>query len=226
MDTRARSLFVVCVGLFVAACSGGQPSGSVAPAVPTGSPSAAAPTASVEASATTEASSPSVATSASDSASASAAVFTSKTYGYSLTPPAGWSTIQATAKWDGKGAPFHDVPEADQFVSGGPASAWFFGAPTTKDLKARVAETVAVNAKEHGDTCPPLPESQDPIDIGGQPGVLLAFDCGILINSAVTVHDGIAYVFGFRDPSVHAATDPTDRATFLALLKSVKFPSS
>ena len=56
--------------------------------------------------------------------------------------------------------------------------------------------------------------------------MLLGFDCGILINSAVTVHDGMAYVFGFRDPSVHAATDPTDRATFLALLKSVTFPSS
>jgi hypothetical protein len=190
------------------------------------SPSAVAPAASAQPSPLAASPGTSAVASASSSASASAALFTSKTYGYSLTPPAGWTTIQATAKWDGKGAPFHDVPEADQFVSSGPASAWFFGAPTTKDLRARVAETVTANATEHGDTCPPVPEFQDPIDIGSESGVLLGFDCGILINSAVTVHDGMAYVFGFRDPSVHAASDPTDRATFLALLKSVTFPSS
>lgn len=222
MDTRALRLLVIGVAVSVAACSGAQPSSSVAPAAPSATPSAAAPTASAESS--PEA--PSTSASAASTASPSAALFTSKTYGYSLTPPAGWTTIQATAKWDGKGAPFHDVPEADQFVSTGPASAWFFGAPTTRDLKAQVAETVTASATEHGDTCPPVPEFQDPIDIGGEPGVLLGFNCGILINSAVTVHDGVAYVFGFRDPSVHAASDATDRATFLALLKSVTFPSS
>ena len=69
-----------------------------------------------------------------------------------------------------------------------------------------------------------MPESQDPIEIGGEPGVLSSYDCGILINTAVTVHDGVAYVFGFRDPAVHAATSPDDRALFIALLESVKFP--
>jgi hypothetical protein len=226
MGTRAPRLLVIGVAALVAACSGAQPSSSVVPVAPTVSPSTGAPTASVQPSPSAALPSASAVASASSSASASAALFTSKTYGYSLTPPAGWTTIQATAKWDGKGAPFHDVPEADQFVSSGPASAWFFGAPTTKDLRAQVAETVTANATEHGDTCPPVPEFQDPIDIGSESGVLLGFDCGILINSAVTVHDGMAYVFGFRDPSVHAATDPTDRATFLALLKSVTFPSS
>jgi hypothetical protein len=151
--------------------------------------------------------------------------FTSKTYGYSLTVPGDWKTIQATAAWNGKGAPFHDVPEADQFVGPPPASAWFFGAPTTKDLAARVKESIAANAAEHGNTCPPVPSVQEPIEIGGQPGVFLAFDCGILINNAITVHDGVAYLFGFRDPSVHAATSPKDRALFVDLLKSVTFPS-
>ena len=202
--------------LLVGACSGAGSPASQAAAEP--SPVVSAPSVSPSA----VAASPK--TSASPTPTASAAVFESKTYGYSLIPPAGWSTIQATAKWDGQGAPFHDVPEADQFVSPGPASAWFFGAPTDKDLTARVAEAVAANAKEHGDTCPPVPESQDPIEIGGEPGVLLAFDCGILINSAVAVHDGVAYVFGFRDPAVHAATSPADRAVFLGLLESVRFP--
>ncbi len=151
--------------------------------------------------------------------------FTSKTYGYSLTLPGDWTTIQATAAWNGKGAPFHDVPEADQFVGPPPASAWFFGAPTKKDLAARVKESIAANAAEHGNTCPPVPSVQDPIEIGGEPGVLLGFDCGILINNAITVHDGMAYLFGFRDPAVHAATSPKDRAVFLEMLKSVTFPS-
>ena len=34
--------------------------------------------------------------------------FTSKTYGYSLTGPAGWTPIQATAAWDGVSALSHD----------------------------------------------------------------------------------------------------------------------
>jgi hypothetical protein len=222
MHPLVRRLSWLAVALLVGACSGAAssqaPQASPVPVQP--SPTVAAP--STSPSAASE--SPSHAASASPASSA--ALFTSKTYGYSLTPPAGWTTIQATAKWDGQGAPFHDVPEADQFVSQGPASAWFFGAPTSKDLTARVAESVAANAAEHGDTCPPVPEFQDPIEIGGEPGVLLGFDCGILINTAITVHDGVAYVFGFRDPAVHAATSPADRATFLGLLGSVTFPES
>lgn len=50
------------------------------------------------------------------------------------------------------------------------------------------------------------------------------FDCGILINSGIAVHKGTAYLFGFSDPAVHAATDPADRATCLELLGSVRFP--
>ena len=69
-----------------------------------------------------------------------------------------------------------------------------------------------------------MPDVTDQITIGGDPGTLLAFDCGILINNAIAVHDGVAYLFGFRDPAVHAATDPTDRATFVMLLESVRFP--
>jgi len=49
------------------------------------------------------------------------------------------------------------------------------------------------------------------------------WNCGILINSAVTIQNGAAYQFLFRDPAVSAASDPTDEATFLNLLASVKF---
>ena len=216
MDRLVRRLSGLAVALLVGACAAGGSPASQAAAEPSPTSSAAAPSSS----APVESPSPT----ASPTPAASTTPFTSKTYGYSLTPPAGWTTIQATAKWDGKGAPTHDVPAADQFISPGPASAWFFGAPTSKDLAAREAERVAANAKDHGDTCPPVPESQDPIEIGGEPGVLSSYDCGILINTAVTVHDGVAYVFGFRDPAVHAASSPDDRALFLGLLESVKFP--
>ena len=217
MSNLVRAASFVGAALVVTACASGSASSpSVAASVPT-TPS---PVASAVASATVSTLVPSTA----PSAVASPTSFTSKTYGYSLTVPGGWRVIQATAAWDGKGAPFHDVPEADQFIGPKAASAWFFGARTTKDLAGKVKESIAVNAAEHGNTCPAVPDANDPIDIGGQPGALLAYDCGILINNGITVHKGRVYMFGFRDPAVHAATDPADRADFLALLKSVKFP--
>jgi hypothetical protein len=116
------------------------------------------------------------------------------------------------------------VPQADQFVSPGPASAWALAAPTGKDLAGYVDERIAANAAGHSSTCPPTPDVQDPIDIGGGPGTLLGYNCGILINLAVAVHDGVGYLIGFRDPAVHAATDATDKQTLEGLLSSVEFP--
>jgi hypothetical protein len=40
----------------------------------------------------------------------------------------------------------------------------------------------------------------------------------------VVVHDGIVYVFGFRDPAVHAATDAGDLAILEELVASVSYP--
>jgi hypothetical protein len=211
MLTLARLALSFLAAIAVAACSGGS-----APVTP--APSAVAPTAAPSPSPVAVAAATPV-----PGVSSSPTTFTSKTYGYSLTLPAGWTSIQATAAWDGQGAPSHDVPEADQLVGPGAASAWFFGAPTTSDLAAQVKATIAGTATEHSE-CPPVPDVTDPITIGGDPGTLLAFDCGILINNAISIHDGKAYVFGFRDPAVHAATDPTDRATFLQILESVDYP--
>jgi hypothetical protein len=192
MATRAAPILAV---LFLGACSSGSAGPPASP-----SPSEAPP---------------------SPSPSAAPTTFVSKTYGYSLTLPGGWTSVQATAAWDGKGAPGHGVAEADQFVGPAAASSWAFAAPTAKDLAAYVKERIKANAAEHGDTCPATPDAQDPIEIGGQPGTLLAYNCGILINGAVTVDNGVGYLFGFRDPSVPAATDAADRELFLELLKSV-----
>ena len=67
-----------------------------------------------------------------------------------------------------------------------------------------VASVVSDNFKFHGSTCPAKPESVEPIEIGGEPGALIAWNCGILINVAATVHGGTGYHFVFRDPAVAA----------------------
>lgn len=152
--------------------------------------------------------------------------FTSPIYGYTVKLPAGWGAIKAKVPWDGTSKTSSDSPDVDRWVGRTGASAWGFAAPYSGDLKAYTKQTVAANAKYHGDTCPPTPEVEDPITIGGEPGILLAYDCGILINLAVTLRNGVGYTFALRDPNVAAATDPTDAATFAALLDSIQFPGS
>ena len=152
--------------------------------------------------------------------------FTSPVYGYSVELPGGWTAIEAKVAWDGTSSISSDGPEVDQWIGRTEASAWAFAAPYSGDLNAYTKKTVADNAKYHGGTCPPTPETQDPITIGGEPGTLLAYDCGILINLALAVHDGVGYSFGLRDPTIPAATDPTDAAAFAGLLDTVQFPTS
>ena len=151
--------------------------------------------------------------------------FTSQTYGYSVTLPKGWGGIQATERWDGKGSPGSVDADVDQFIdlAANDLGMWAFAAPTTKGLGAYVAGTIDGTLEEHGDTCPAGPVAQHPIDIGGQPGMLLAWDCGLLINQAVVVENGVGYIFGLRDPSVKAATDAGDRKLLAGLVDSVHF---
>jgi len=155
-----------------------------------------------------------------------ASSFTSPVYGYTVELPGGWGAISAKAAWDGTSKTSSDSPEVDRWLGRTGASAWGFAAPYAGDLSAYMKKTLADNAKYHGDTCPPTPQVQQPITVGSEPGMLLAYDCGILINLAVTVHDGVGYTFAFRDPNVPAATDPTDAAMFAALLGSVQLPGS
>ena len=198
----ARSALIVAAAMALVACSIASPSGSVSPSPDT---------------------SPSIPPSPSPSAQTTR--FTSETYGYSLTPPEGWTAVQALARWDGKGSPGAIDAVADQFIGPADTSSWAFAAPTTKGLRAYVKATIQGTVEDHADTWPkPTPDAQHPIEIGGQPGMLLAWDCGLLINQAVTVKDGVGYFFGLRDPAVHTATNAADRKLFLELLGSVKFP--
>ncbi len=152
--------------------------------------------------------------------------FTSPKYGYTVMLPGGWRALEATVAWNGTSKTSSDTPNVDRWLSPTEASGWAYAAPFPSDLTAYSKKTVADTLKFHSSTCPPTPEAQSPIAIDGEPGVLLAYDCGILINVAVAVHHGVGYVFAMRDPSVPAATDPTDAAIFAGLLASVRFPAS
>jgi len=89
-----------------------------------------------------------------------------------MTLPAGWTVTPASAKWDGKSGLSSDSAEVDQFL--GPASATSGVAnPYAKKLLGYVLDLIHWNYKYHGDTCPPTPESQTPVKIGGVPGMLL-----------------------------------------------------
>jgi hypothetical protein len=166
------------------------------------------------------------ATSASSTAAAapSSTAFTSKTYGYTVELAAGWTAVQAQKAWDRKSALSSDSAEVDQFIGPYNTSSWVFAAPSTQKLTAFTAGMVAATTRDHGDTCPSKPDAKRRVTIGGDPGMLLEYNCGILINLAGVVHHGVGYESGFRDPTVKAASDPADHAAFLAILASMQFP--
>jgi hypothetical protein len=155
-------------------------------------------------------------------------VFTSTRYRYSITLPIGWVATPARVTWDGTGLPTSDDPAVDVFepiVNGvvGKNLAFVVAAPTRSLLEAWVADDIATTFRLYGAYCPQTPDSVEPVTIGGQPGMLVAWNCGILINAALTVVKGYGYHFQFRDPTIQAATDPADHATFTTMLGSVAF---
>jgi hypothetical protein len=169
---------------------------------------------------------PSPAVSSSPAASPSGpAVFTSPFYGYTVTIPAGWSVEPAFLRWDGITQPGPDV-ETDKFVGPEKLDAWAFAGPFSGNLAAFVADRIVANARDHSDTCPvEQPEINEQLQIGEQAWVLLGWNCGALINNALTVRGGVAYEFVLRDFGVKAANDPADLALFLSILDSVELPN-
>jgi hypothetical protein len=151
--------------------------------------------------------------------------FTSRLYPYSISVPPGWTATWSASRWDGSGAPDIQDLVNDNFISSGTMAMIVVAAPTRKDLATYTADGIAATYAVHKDTCPGArhPESVESITVGGEPARLESINCGILINVAYTVHAGQGYRFTFRDPAVHAATDPADKATFLAMLASVEF---
>ena len=141
--------------------------------------------------------------------------------------PTGWVIVPATVPWDAASSPGAIDASVDQFVSPSGLSAFAFAGPVSVDLAGFVDDNIAWTVRDHASTCPAaVPESTEAIEVGGEPGMLLSWDCGILINQALVVRDGTGFVMVVRDPNVEAAKDATDRAILEALLDSVVFAGS
>ena len=152
-----------------------------------------------------------------------AGTFASRHYGYTETLPAGWRLVtQATQQWDGKGAPGYEDSVVDLFAGPGGVQAWALAAPTKKSLAAYTTATIRAARAAHPSS---PPQSNRAITIGGAPARLLTViapaGSGFLVEIAVTVHHGTAFVFASLNPS---GTTPTDRPAFRKFLASITFP--
>jgi hypothetical protein len=159
---------------------------------------------------------------------AAAHAFTSRHYGYTETLPAGWaSAAQATQQWDGKGAPGDEDSVVDLFQGPGGVQAWAIAAPTKESLAAYARATI--RAAHAGHPCPAAPQTNQAITIGAVPARLLTIQCpagsGFLVETAVAVRHGTAFVFASQNPTGTAPTDqPADRAAFRKFLAGIMFP--
>jgi hypothetical protein len=169
--------------------------------------------------------SPAPSPAATASTPAAARIFTSRHYSYTEALPAGWySNGSATQQWDGTGAPGDEDSVVDLFHGPGGVEAWAVAAPTTESLRAYARGTIRAAAAAH--PCPATPQTDQAITIGGVPARLLSMQCppgsGFLVETAVTIHDGTAFVFASQDPS-GTGSQSADRAAFRKFLASIQF---
>ena len=151
-------------------------------------------------------------------------IVTSRHYGYAEALPAGWRLLtQATQRWDGNGAPGYDSPVIDLYQGPGSLQAWADATPTTKNLNAYTSATIRAARAAH--PCP-APQTNQPITIGGAPARLLTMQCpagsGFLVEIAVTIHHGTAYVFASQHQPGTPVHYPADRAAFRTFLAGIR----
>jgi hypothetical protein len=161
---------------------------------------------------------------ATSSTPAATRIFSSRRYGYTETLPAGWTGGQATQQWNGTGAPGDEDSVVDLFHGPGGVEAWAMAAPTQESLAAYARATI--RAAHAGHPCPATPQTDQAITIGGSPARLLGMECppgsGFLVETAVTIHDGTAFVFASQNPS-GTGSQSADRAAFRTFLASIRF---
>ena len=150
-------------------------------------------------------------------------MFRSHHDGYTETLPTGWYSVgQATHRWDGTGAPGEEDSVVDLFTGPGSVEAWAIAAPTKESLAAYTTATIRAARAAHPSS---PPQSNRAITIGGAPARLLTViapaGSGFLVEIAVTVHHGTAFVFASLNPS---GTTPTDRPAFRKFLAGITFP--
>jgi hypothetical protein len=156
-----------------------------------------------------------------------ARMVTSRQYGYTEALPTGWGLItQATHRWDGKGAPGYETRVVDLFQGPGSFQAWVLAAPTTKSLAAYTRATIRASHLAH--PCPAVPQTNQAITIGGAPARLLGMQCapgsGFLVEIAVTVHHGTAFVFASQHQPGTPVNYTADRAAFRKFLAGIRLP--
>ena len=152
-------------------------------------------------------------------------LFTSRHYGYTESLPSGWNNAsQATQQWDGTGAPGDEDSFVDLFQGPGGVEAWAVAAPTKENLAAYARTTIQAAAAAH--PCPTTPQTDQAVTIGGAPAELLSMQCppgsGFLVEIAVTIHDGTAFMFASQNPS-GTGSQNADRAAFRTFLASIRF---
>ena len=175
-------------------------------------------------SATTGPSAPPAQSPAATTSTPAARIFTSRHYGYTEALPAGWTGGQATQQWNGTGAPGDEDSVVDLFQGPGGVEAWAIAAPTKENLAAYTTTTTGAAAAAH--PCPATPQTDQAITISGAPAQLLSMQCppgsGFLVELAVTIHDGTAFVFASQNPS-GTGSQSADRAAFRTFLASIRF---
>ena len=159
-----------------------------------------------------------------NSGPAAARVFTSRQYGYAEALPASWRLAKlATRPWSGKGGPGYDSPVVDLFQGPGSLQAWADAAPTHKSLAAYTSATIRASRAAH--PCS-RPQTDQAITIGGAPARLLGMQCpagsGFLVEIAVTVHHGTAFVFASQHQPGTPVHKPADRAAFRRFLAGIR----
>jgi hypothetical protein len=156
-------------------------------------------------------------------------IVTSRHYGYTEALPARWRLLtQATRPWNGQGSPGNGDPFVDLF--GGPrgVEAWASATSTKASLAAYTATVIRAAHANH--PCPVRPQTNQAITIGGAPARLLGMQCapgsGFLVELAVTVHHGTAFVFGSQNPFKFGSQNPrkADRAAFRHFLDGIRLP--
>lgn len=149
--------------------------------------------------------------------------FVSPLYRYSLAVPAGWGATPAVVCWDGVSAP--SVGPNVDLITGRHLLALGFAGPFAGTVAEFSQDRIVATVRDHSDTCyTGVPDSTQSISIGGQPGLLLSWNCGARIDDALTVHAGIGYEFTIRDAAFSPTLDPTDLATVRSMLASLTFP--
>jgi hypothetical protein len=153
-----------------------------------------------------------------------AQIFTSRHYGYTEALPASWGLArQATRQWDGKGAPGYGSLVMDLFQGPGSLQAWADAAPTNKNLDSYTGATIRAARAAH--PCS-RPQTDQAITIGGAPARLLGMTCpagsGFLVEIAVTVHHGTAFVFASQHQPGTPVHKSADRAAFRRFLAGIR----